>query len=277
MTFLFINESRGSTVQQIWYIFKGNELVVCHSSAAKLPTTSDIEIISDKYVNKGVISIGDRDKSETPNEFWAEIPSDVVLPSSMITVGLREVGSLLGEQIFYRAARAYQLMNWSERYVFCMSCGDRLEPSSVDNGKICPTCGSVFYPPVSPAVIVAVEKDGKLLLARNASFPPKRYSVIAGFVEPGESFEDAVRREVREEVSIEVKDIKYFGSQPWPFPHSIMVGFTAKWASGELKPDGREILDACWFSPNEMPDLPPGVSIARKLIDNFRHSRSVEP
>ncbi|KRT36469.1 hydrolase, NUDIX family [Acetomicrobium hydrogeniformans ATCC BAA-1850] len=277
MTFLFINESRGSTVEQIWYIFKGNELVVCHSSAAKLPTTSDIEIISDKYVNKGVISIGDRDKSETPNEFWAEIPSDVVLPSGMITVGLREVGSLLGEQIFYRAARAYQLMNWSERYVFCMSCGDRLEPSLVDNCKTCPTCGSVFYPPVSPAVIVAVEREGKILLARNASFPPKRYSVIAGFVEPGESFEDAVRREVREEVSIEVKDIKYFGSQPWPFPHSIMVGFTAKWASGELEPDGREILDAGWFSPNEMPDLPPGVSIARKLIDNFRHSRSVEP
>ena len=99
---------------------------------------------------------------------------------------------------------------------------------------------------------------------------PGRYSVIAGFVEPGESFEDAVRREVKEEVSVEVKNIRYFGSQPWPFPHTIMVGFTAQWASGEIKPDGREILDARWFAPDELPDIPSGISISRKLIDHFR-------
>ena len=262
-------------MEQIWYVFKGNELLVCHSSDARLPTAQDIEVISHKFLKKGAFFIGDRMAYEESSEFWAEIPPDIDLPSGMITVGLREVGSLLGEQVFYRAAKAYQLMNWSERYVFCMSCGNRLRPSSIDNGKICPSCGAVFYPPVTPAVIVAIEKDGKLLLARNANFPPTRYSIIAGFVEPGESFEDAVRREVKEEVSIEVKDIKYFGSQPWPFPHSIMVGFTAKWASGELKPDGREILDAGWFSADEMPDLPPGVSIARKLIDNFRRSHGV--
>jgi len=151
-----------------------------------------------------------------------------------------------------------------------MACGGRLEPSQFDNGKICPSCGAIFYPPVTPAIIVAVEREGKILLARNANFPPDRYSVIAGFVEPGESFEDAVRREVKEEVSVEVKNIRYFGSQPWPFPHTIMVGFTAQWASGEIKPDGKEILDARWFAPDELPDIPSGISISRKLIDHFR-------
>jgi NAD+ diphosphatase len=263
-------------LEEIWYLFKDHKLLLCHAFKMRLPTSRDVASLADKIVSKGVIAIGDAGRDEGPREYWAEMSPEASIPEGMVALGLRDVGSILGEEVFYAAARAFQLMNWVGRYRFCMSCGDRLEPSLVDNCKTCPTCGSVFYPPVSPAVIVAVEREGKILLARNASFPPKRYSVIAGFVEPGESFEDAVRREVREEVSIEVKDIKYFGSQPWPFPHSIMVGFTAKWASGELEPDGREILDAGWFSPDEMPDLPPGVSIARKLIDNFRRSRGVE-
>ncbi|MDR9769361.1 NAD(+) diphosphatase [Acetomicrobium sp.] len=257
-------------MQEIWYIFKGNELLLCHASQMRLPTACDLEALSDKLTKKGVVSIGDRDKNDDPKEFWGEISVDAVLPEGIITMGLREVGSVLGEGVFYKAARAFQLMKWYGHHLFCMACGGRLEPSQFDNGKICPSCGAIFYPPVTPAIIVAVEREGKILLARNANFPPDRYSVIAGFVEPGESFEDAVRREVKEEVSVEVKNIRYFGSQPWPFPHTIMVGFTAQWASGEIKPDGKEILDARWFAPDELPDIPSGISISRKLIDHFR-------
>jgi NAD+ diphosphatase len=125
-------------------------------------------------------------------------------------------------------------------------------------------------------VIVAVERDGKLLLAHNTRMPSRRYSVIAGFVEPGESLEQTVRREIMEEVGIEVQDVRYFGSQPWPFPCSLMLGFTARWKNGDLCPDGVELDDAGWFAPNEFPDIPPALSISRKLIDDFaRRMKSI--
>jgi NAD+ diphosphatase len=109
-----------------------------------------------------------------------------------------------------------------------------------------------------------------VLLARNANFPERIYSCVAGFVEPGETLEDAVRREIREEVGIEVRHIRYFSSQPWPFPHSLMIGFFAQFASGELCPDGEEIAEAGWFGPNDLPKLPGEMSIARALIETWR-------
>jgi len=114
-----------------------------------------------------------------------------------------------------------------------------------------------------------VEKDGQVLLARSTRFPAKFYSVLAGFVEPGETLEDTVHREIKEEVGIKVSDIRYFGSQPWPFPDSLMIGFTAKYASGEIKIDETEIAEAGWFSPEKLPAIPGKVSIARQLIDRF--------
>jgi NAD+ diphosphatase len=123
------------------------------------------------------------------------------------------------------------------------------------------------YPRISPAVIVLVRKDDEALLARNARFPLPFYSTLAGFVEIGESLEQTVAREIREEAGIEVKDVRYFGSQPWPFPHSLMVGFTARWAGGELRADEREILDARWWRADALPQVPPPLSIARRLID----------
>ena len=128
-----------------------------------------------------------------------------------------------------------------------------------------------FYAPISPAVIIAIERDKKLLLAHNTAWPEDRYSIIAGFVEPGERLEETVKREIREEVSIEVKNIKYFGSQTWPFPNSLMLGFTAEYEKGEIKPDGVEISKAGFYSPDEIKkmNLPNHESIAGKLIENF--------
>jgi NAD+ diphosphatase len=131
----------------------------------------------------------------------------------------------------------------------------------------CPACGLLCYPRISPAVIVLVRRGDEALLARGARFPLPFYSTLAGFVEVGESLEQTVHREIREEVGVEVDRVTYFGSQPWPFPHSLMVGFTAEWASGEIRPDGTEILDARWFAADALPQVPPPLSIARRLID----------
>ena len=142
--------------------------------------------------------------------------------------------------------------------------------------KECCRCGHLVFPRISPAVIVLIERGDEVLLARAARFADGFYSVLAGFVEPGESLEEAVSREVEEESGITVKDIRYFGSQPWPFPDSLMIGFTARYAAGELRIDGKEILEGQWFSVDDLPRIPGKISIARRLIDWFieKHGRS---
>jgi NAD+ diphosphatase len=127
----------------------------------------------------------------------------------------------------------------------------------------------MHYPRLNPAAIVLVQKGDQILLARSPGFPQGLYSVLAGYVEPGESIEETVAREIGEEVGIEVRNVRYFGSQPWPFPHSLMIGFTADYADGELSPDPGEIEDAGWYTTDDLPQLPPETSIARAMIDDF--------
>ena len=138
-----------------------------------------------------------------------------------------------------------------------------------ERAKICLKCGLINYPRISPAIIVAVVKKNQILLARSERFPTGFYSVLAGFVEPGETFEDCVKREVKEEVGLDVKNIRYFGSQPWPFPDSLMVGFTADYDGGKILIDKTEIKDAGWFTAHDLPQIPGKISIARRLIDWF--------
>jgi NAD+ diphosphatase len=133
----------------------------------------------------------------------------------------------------------------------------------------CPQCGYLSFPRISPAVIVLVERENQCLLGRSPRFKGEFYSVLAGFAEPGETLEETVAREVREETGIEVRDIRYFGSQPWPFPDSLMIAFTARYAGGEIRVDGEEIMDARWFTADQLPNIPPKISIARSLIEWF--------
>ncbi|MBX6366300.1 MAG: NAD(+) diphosphatase, partial [Gemmatimonadetes bacterium] len=135
------------------------------------------------------------------------------------------------------------------------------------HARACPACDLLFFPRIAPAVIVLVRRGDEALLARSPHFAPGVYSPIAGFVEPGESLEDAVRRETLEETGVALADVRYFGSQPWPFPHTLMVGFTAEYADGELRRQRDEIEDAAWFTRDRPPVLPSPISIARALVD----------
>ena len=167
------------------------------------------------------------------------------------------------------ASRDAELDEWRESNKFCGRCGVAMKPHANPNERamVCPSCGFAAYPKICPAVIVLVTKGDKVLLQRNTHYRGVMWSLVAGFVDPGESLEDAVRREIREEASIEVKDIRYFGSQTWPFPSNIMIGFHAEYDSGELKPDGDEVVESGWFERGNLPEIPHSGSIARTMLD----------
>ena len=184
-------------------------------------------------------------------------------------IGLRETFGQLEEELIWIAGRANQLVDLSRNHQFCGQCGHPTADKPEERAKICSACGLVNYPRLSPAVIMAVVKGDRLLLASNRRFKSGFYSVLAGFVEPGETLEECVAREIKEEVGINVKNIRYFGSQPWPFPNSLMVGFSADYAGGEIKVDQSEIVDAGWFKADNLPAIPPRITIARHLIDWF--------
>ncbi len=182
---------------------------------------------------------------------------------------LRQLYGVLSEEEFAIAARALGLTMWDLDARHCGRCAAPTARSAIERLRTCTSCGHGVYPRLSPAVIVLVERDGRCLLARNARTKMPFFSTLAGFVEVGETLEHCVAREIREEAGIELADIRYFGSQPWPFTSSLMIGFTARWASGEIVEDPTEIMDAGWFAPDALPTVPPKLSIARELIDDF--------
>jgi NAD+ diphosphatase len=185
------------------------------------------------------------------------------------SVALRQLFGVLSEEEFGIAGRALGLTAWDRDHRFCGRCGAPTERSSTERMRTCTRCGHGAYPRLSPAVIMLVEREGRALLARNARFPLPFFSTLAGFVEVGETLEQAVAREVMEEAGIAIGDIRYFGSQPWPFTSSLMIGFTATWVSGEIVADPTELADAGWFAPDALPMVPPKLSIARELIEDF--------
>jgi NAD+ diphosphatase len=192
-------------------------------------------------------------------------------------VGLRQLFGLLGDGFFRVGGYASQIVEWNQTHQYCGRCGAESVDDPEDRAKRCPRCGLKSFPRIAPAVIVAVTRGERILLARARRFPVTLYSVLAGFVEPGETLEECVAREVGEETGVEVDDLRYFGSQPWPFPHSLMIAFTAAWAGGEIRVDEREILDAGWFAADALPPIPDKVSIARRLIDRFVETRGRDP
>lgn len=177
--------------------------------------------------------------------------------------------NILSQELFHLAGRALQILQWDKNHQFCGHCGTPLSYSLVDRAKICERCNLSHYPRICPCMIVLIKRGKEILLARSPHFLPNVYSALAGFMEPGESVEEAVHREVNEEVGIKIKNLQYRFSQPWPFSDSLMLGFTAEHLAGEIEIDGVEIEDAGWFTLENLPALPSSISIAKKLIELF--------
>jgi NAD+ diphosphatase len=203
------------------------------------------------------------------------LESDAPRPAGCRWVPIREFfasGNSSGDDgrraVVRITARARSLLNWRRAARYCGSCGGAMHDSTEETARKCIVCGRISFPAIEPAIIVLVEKDGKILLAKHANRNTGAYTCIAGFVEQGESIEDTVRREVREETGIEIQNARYMGSQSWPFPNQLMLGFRAEWKSGEPRPDKKEIEDIQWFSPDNLPQIPPKGSIAWNLIMN---------
>jgi NAD+ diphosphatase len=199
---------------------------------------------------------------------WAaELPKDAEAPAGMSWEGLRTLFTVLDDAHFALAGRAMQLIDWDRTHQFCGRCGARTEAHREERVRVCPACKLSAYPRVAPAVMALVRRENQILLARSPHFPPGMYSALAGFVEPGESLEQCLAREVFEEVGVQISNTRYFASQSWPFPHSMMIAFICEWVSGEIKPQEAEIEEAKWFEVLQLPKLPSKISIARKLID----------
>jgi NAD+ diphosphatase len=251
--------------QPLWFVFRGSEILVAQGpSGLRLPETTDLGEIA--LTALSTYHIGRY--SERPC-FALEIESGAALPRGSKLTGLRSLFAAVEEPLAALAGRAFQIKEWHRNSRFCGRCGTPTDVRASEHARSCPQCAYTIYPPVSPAVMVLVTRGRELLLARRPGTEPGRYSAVAGFVEPGEMLEDTVRRETLEEVGVEIKDIRYFGSQPWPFPHSLMVAFTASHAAGAVRPDGVEIEDARWFDAGALPKLPPAISISRRLIETI--------
>jgi len=248
-----------------WFAFAGDRLLVHPESfLVTIPHLLNVHELGLPILHEHYLG-----RLDGRHCYAVDLPENMVPPAQMTLKGLREVYGRLEEDLFWVAARAIQIVNWDRTHQFCGRCGTAVEAKTSERAKGCPKCGMLHFPRLSPAIIVLVERGGELLLARSRHSPPGRYSVIAGFVEPGETLEETVVREIHEEVGIRIKDIRYFGSQSWPFPHQLMIGFTATYQSGEITLNDGEIEDARWFTPDNLPTIPTKMSISRKLIDWF--------
>ncbi|MCX7772124.1 MAG: NAD(+) diphosphatase [Clostridia bacterium] len=246
-----------------WFAFKGSKLLVEPDDAGFhipfITHSSGAAYFSDKKLYLGLF------KGEPCYCCEAQYTENESSPLKLIE--LRALFGQMDEATFLLANRALQLLNWDLTSRFCGKCGSANCDKEDERAKLCPKCGHIFYPRISPAPITAVTRDNQILLAHSTRFPGNMHSLIAGFSEVGETLEDCVKRELMEEVGIRVKNIRYFGSQPWPYPDSLMIGFIADYDSGEIRVDGIEISHAEWFPYDKLPELPSRLSIARKIID----------
>jgi NAD+ diphosphatase len=247
----------------LWFAVRGRELLV-RAQAGTDPLPEPVALGLEARGTHYLGALGEL-------HCWSvELAPDAQPPAGTVFRDLRQLYAILDTSLHAVAGRAVQIVEWDRTHRFCGACGKPTTTHASERSRVCSACGLAHFPRIAPAVIVAVSRDEELLLGRSAHFPPGIYSVLAGFVEPGESLEQAVFREVLEETGIEVEDVRYFGSQPWPFPHSLMLGFTARYRAGELRADGVELEDARWFHRDDMPMLFPGnLSISQWLIRDF--------
>ncbi len=263
------NPPASKTEPAWWFIFKEHKLMVVKEDALiSIPLVIDPSILGLSPMRERYLGI-----LSGRHCYYAEVAENEPVPLNFELYGLRSLYGRITEPLYAVAIKAAHLTEWERATRFCGRCGGIMESVKAMNSRECSNCGMMAFPRISPAVIVLVERNGRVLLARARRFRENIFSVLAGFVEPGETLEETIHREIEEEVGIVVKNIRYFGSQPWPFPDSLMIGFTAEYSSGELRVDETEIVEAHWFDPEKLPSIPGKISIARQLIDWFIEGR----
>ncbi len=260
-----LNEHEEVLQEDVCFVFYEGQLIVkFNANEINIPRRREIEELG-LTINKeycfGEFNIG--------KCYIIECEDIKRLPMNFQIISLYQLGQIVDEEIFLIAGRANHLLNWDNSHKYCSRCGSPNINKEDERAKVCTKCGTVTYPVICPAIIVAITRGDEILLAHNKNFEDNMYSIIAGFVDAGEDLESTVKREVLEEVGIKIKNIKYYGNQTWAFPNSLMIGFFAEYESGEIKVDGKEILDAAWFKKDNLPNLPKKMSIARKMINNF--------
>ncbi|HUH65933.1 MAG TPA: NAD(+) diphosphatase [Syntrophales bacterium] len=260
-----IEPPREKIERAMWFVFMADKLLVSEEGEE----VSIPRFIKPADIGLGLIREWYLGTFDGLHCYCAEISEDTAIPAGTALRGLRYLYGRLEGALHGVAMKAVHIIEWDRTTRYCGYCGMETVRARGMVAKECPCCELLSFPRISPAIIVLVERDNKVLLARVKRFTSELYSVLAGFVEPGETLEEAVQREIKEEVGITVKNIHYFGSQPWPFPDSLMIGFTADYESGEIVIDETEVADAGWFEPERLPTIPGKISIARQLIDWF--------
>jgi NAD+ diphosphatase len=270
---VYVPSSRFTTAPQrgLWFAFRKRELLV--RTDFTLPAELWLEDLALTPVRTQYL--GEWNGIAC---YAAQLEAEVEAPPGMTFCDLRALyfRRSLGEELLAMAGRAVQVMEWDRTHQFCGACATPTEPHASSRSRVCPRCKLEAYPRVAPAMIVCVERGEEVLLARSPHFPPGIYSTLAGFVDPGESAEECVAREVFEEASVRVKNIRYHASQPWPFPHSLMLGFFADYESGQVVPEPGEIEDAGFYHVDALPNLfPSRRSVGAHLLIDFcrRHGR----
>ncbi len=253
-----------------WMIVRNGDVLVAGDDAegpVAFPASDVCEAFAERETAHEIGPAG------APAVWTIGVPADAPVPVGHRFVPLRSLHALVSAGDWTLAGRAVQIVEWARTHRFCGRCGQATEQAHGERAMRCPACKLLSFPRLSPAVIMVVHRGDEVLLAHGRAFPTPIYSALAGFVEPGESLEEAVRREVREEVGVDVGALQYFGSQPWPFPNSLMLGFYAEWSHGEIVIDPAEIVDAQWFHIDDLPPIPGSMSIASQLINGFISGR----
>ncbi len=254
-----------------WFIFRGNRLLLeTRDGGLHVPYRGHIDDLE--------VATGARHYLGRFDDCACHVVdmTDDALPDGLALKDLRQIYGAIDDDLFVLAGRAVQIAAWDRTHRYCGRCGAPTEAKTNERAMVCTQCGLMNFPRLSPAVIVLVEREDKILLARSPHFATGMYSVLAGFVEPGETLEETVVREIKEEVGIDVANVRYVASQSWPFPNSLMLGFTATYASGEIVIEPTEIEAADWFTADAMPPIPGRISISRRLIDMYleKHGQS---